>query len=321
MPLFLGVDTSNYTTSLALCRDGKIIANLKLPVFVASGNRGTRQSDAVFSHTKNLPILFDQLRDQIGEKIEAVGVSATPRDAEGSYMPCFLTGVAAASAVSCTSGIPLYRFSHQRGHIYAALYSSGALQLCTGRFIAFHMSGGTSEVLMFDGENGGKIDIIGGTLDLTAGQLIDRTGVMLGIPFPCGAQLEKLAIGVKPMKAKISVKGFECNLSGGENKVSELIEKGASREDVAAYAIEFVRATLDRICENLRAEFGDIPMLFSGGVMSCSIIKESLGKKYGGYFAMPEFSCDNAAGIALLCEREYIESPLKNIQNNFHKQS
>ncbi len=303
MSLVLGIDTSNYTTSFALARDGEIICNLKEPVFVGNGQRGVRQSDAVFSHIKNIPSLSQRLREYLkNDKIDAVGVSVSPRDAEGSYMPCFLSGVAVASALSSVNGVPMYEFSHQRGHIYAALYSAGVTHLYGGRFIAFHVSGGTTEALLADGES---IEIIGGTRDLTAGQLIDRSGVYMGLPFPCGKHIEALAKNGKVPKVKVSVSGEYCNMSGGENKVKKMLEEGASKEDVSAYVIEFIRANLDKITENILSEYGNLPLVFSGGVMSCRAIKEYFENKYGAYFASPEFSSDNASGTALLGELEF----------------
>lgn len=306
MAAFLGIDTSNYTTSLALVANGEVICNIKEPVYVESGKVGVRQSDAVFSHTKNLPVVFERLKEYIGDKeIIAVGCSRSPRDVIGSYMPCFLSGMAAASAVSAVTGAKIYEFSHQRGHVYAALYSSDKRELYEKEFIAFHVSGGTTEALYVKDK---EITKIGGTLDLTAGQLIDRTAVMMELPFPGGAHIERLALCYtqKPKKVKISVKGCGCNMSGGENKVKDMLFSGASKEEIAAYVIEFIKCNLDEITENILNEYGNIPLVFSGGVMSCSIIKKYFENKYGAYFAEPQFSSDNAAGIALLTEREYL---------------
>ena len=303
MGLILGIDTSNYTTSFALVRDGEVICNLKEPVFVAEGQRGVRQSDAVFSHVKNIPVLSSRVREYIkGERISAVAVSVSPRDADRSYMPCFLSGVSAASAISSINNVPMYKFSHQRGHIYAALYSSGKRELYGERFIAFHVSGGTTEALLVDGD---KIKLIGGTKDLTAGQLIDRSGVYMDLAFPCGREIERLSTGVKPPRVKVSVEGSYCNMSGAENKVKKMLDEGRDHPEIAAFVIEFVRANLDLITKNIINEYGAMPLVFSGGVMSCKSIKEYFEGRYGAYFASPEFSADNAAGIALLGELEY----------------
>ena len=303
MTCFLGVDTSNYTTSVALTdADGRVILNLKKLLPVGDGERGLRQSDALFQHTKQLPGLTSQIR---GYKIAAVGVSAFPRDAEGSYMPCFLAGKAAATAAASAADVPLYAFSHQRGHIRAALYSARREDLIGKSYLAFHVSGGTTEMLLVDR---GAIELIGGTLDLNAGQAIDRVGVALGLRFPCGAEFSRLAAsGTLPELPKISVNGAHCNLSGLENKALKLISSGASANDVAAYTIEFVKLTLDKLCENLRNEYGDIPIVCAGGVCSNADIADRLGRKYGAAFAAPEFSSDNAAGVSLLARDKFLK--------------
>lgn len=303
MSLILGIDTSNYTTSFALAEDGEILCNLKEPVFVAEGQRGVRQSDAVFSHVKNVPILSDKIKEFIRDKkINAVSVSSSPRDADGSYMPCFMSGLAVANAISGVNGIPMYTFSHQRGHIYAALYSAGKTCLYGERFVAFHVSGGTTECLLVDGND---ISIIGGTRDLTAGQLIDRSGVYMGLSFPCGPKLESLSVGVDAPKVKVSISDTYCNMSGAENKVKQMISEGKSNAEISAYVIEFIRANLDKITQNVLEKYGNLPLVFSGGVMSCASIRAYFEKKYGAFFASPQFSSDNAAGIALLGELEF----------------
>lgn len=297
--LFLGIDTSNYTTSLSLCEGGKMIANEKLPVSVKEGERGIRQSDAVFCHTKNLPRLFETLGKR---ELAAIGVSSRPRDVEGSYMPCFLAGYSVAKAVSELCGIPLYEFSHQQGHVMAALYSAGVTGLWEERFLAFHVSGGTTELLLVEN---GKIEKLGGTTDLNAGQAIDRVGVMLGLSFPCGKELERISAPLDSVNCISHVRGLECNLSGLENKAAGLIASGVAPSDVAAYTIKSVLRTILRLSENARAEYAGLPIVYAGGVMSNKLIQNGLAKLGNVYFSEPEFSCDNAAGISLLCEKEY----------------
>lgn len=311
MGVFLGIDTSNYTTSVAVAdENGNIIANLKNPLPVKEGERGLRQSDAVFHHTAALPALIERAKDIIlGDEILAVGVSARPTDRIGSYMPCFLPGVSAASAVSLGSGCKLYAFSHQCGHIMAALYSAECLDLIGERFAAFHVSGGTTDMLLCspgEGEVPFVVEKIGGTLDINAGQAIDRAGVYMGLKFPCGPALEKLALACKekPKKEKLCVKGISCNLSGLENKASKMFDDGESKEAVAAFVIDFITRTIEKLSENLRAEKGNLPIVYAGGVMSCSIIKNRLSSF--GSFALPEFSADNAAGVALLARKSYL---------------
>ncbi len=311
--LFLGIDTSNYTTSLALCnREGKIILNLKKLLSVKEGERGLRQSDALFAHTKNLPELMERLGAFLKEndsKIIAVGYSATPRSVEGSYMPCFLSGVAAAESISAVLCCERYAFSHQDGHIVAALYSSGKLELMNSKkpFAAFHVSGGTTELLIVKPQSKGfKVELVGGTTDMNAGQAIDRTGVLMGLRFPCGKEMESLCACVPYQKGKISVKGLECNLSGLENLAAKLYRETEDKAIVSAFCFDFIADTLCRLTENLREEYKDIPVVFAGGVMSNKRIAKRLSALGNTYFSEPEFSADNAAGISLLARESYL---------------
>ena len=306
---FVGIDTSNYTTSVAVCdADGVVIANLKTPLSVKSGERGLRQSDAVFAHTKNLPTLMDRLAEILVDyEPVAVGVSATPRMAEGSYMPCFLSGITAAHSFSAAGQIPVYRTAHQNGHVMAALYSSGkAEELLKDRFLAFHVSGGTTEVLLVSPKDGADIfdiTLVGETEDINAGQAIDRVGVMLGLDFPAGRALEGLARSYQGSieKRKITVKDCRCNLSGVENIAKKLYENGEPNEKIAAFTFDFIQRTLCEMASQAIEKYGEMPILFAGGVMSNRLMRSAICKKFEAYFAEPEFSADNAAGVALLC--------------------
>lgn len=312
---FVGIDTSNYTTSAAVTDEaGKVIANLKRPLQVSEGERGLRQSDAVFSHVRNLPSLMDELSSVIADRaVAAVGVSAKPRDAEDSYMPCFLSGVAAAHSFAAGLGadVPIYEFSHQNGHLMAALYSSGAESLIGEEFLAFHVSGGTTEALLVSpSEHTFSPRLVGGTNDLNAGQAIDRTGVMMGLHFPCGAEMEKLALANEKEfpHLRTSVNGLFCNLSGIENMTSKLYAECGDRGVVSAATFDCIGRTLGKMSEALRQKYGALPIVYAGGVMSNSIIQNMLSARKDTYFAKPAFSADNAAGISLLCRRKHLGS-------------
>lgn len=311
-PCFIGIDTSNYTTSVSVCDgEGNIIANLKAPLAVKSGSRGLRQSDAVFAHVKNLPELMSKL-SEITHDYEplAVGVSVQPRDAEGSYMPCFLSGKSAAYSYAAAAKIPVYELSHQNGHIMAALYSAGKTELLRGgRFIAFHVSGGTTEALLVKGTyDGFDVELVGKTQDINAGQAIDRVGVALGLDFPCGASLERLAAAYtgKIYSHPVCVKDAICNLSGVENIASKLIAAGESREAVAAFVFDFIGRTLERMCSQVMEKYGKSSVIFAGGVMSNKLMRARLSSSFDAHFSEPQFSADNAAGIALLCRERHL---------------
>lgn len=308
----VGFDTSNYTTSVAVATlDGRVVANFKTLLTVKEGQRGLRQSDALFEHIKNLPSLTDKLKDFLSDsdlRPVAVGVSATPRDVEGSYMPCFLSGVAAAHSFAAALNIPLYKFSHQNGHVMAAAYSSGETErLLSAPFMAFHVSGGTTEALyVMPKDRGFTVKLVGETDDINAGQLIDRVGVMMGFSFPAGKEMERAAAeyGGRIYRHPVCVREGRCSLSGGENIAAKIYEKGNDRSETAAFVFDFVCRTLIAMGEDAQARLGKTPVLFAGGVMSNKLMRQRLSEKFEAYFSEPEFSADNAAGVALLCRRK-----------------
>ena len=307
---FLGFDTSNYTTSAAIV-DGedRVIANLKQPLSVADGEHGLRQSDAVFQHVKNLPLLAERFAPFLaGKTLLAVGVSERPRDRDGSYMPCFLAGVAAATNAAAVAGLPLYRFSHQSGHLTAAIVSARRPDLFCRPFYAYHVSGGTTELLAVEpGENGFSSDIVGGTRDLNAGQAIDRIGVALGVPFPAGPGLEKLALSYtgKIPRKKPAVSDGYVNLSGLENLALGLYRETNDKERVAAFVFNYLSEAIVTMTEQVFERSGARELLCAGGVMSSTILKDAIKKRFAASFAEPALSSDNAVGIAALAARAY----------------
>lgn len=309
MSAFLGIDTSNYTTSAALFdSEANTIIQSKKLLPVKAGGLGLRQSDAVFAHVKQLGDMVQNVFDEYREEITAIGVSTRPRDIDGSYMPCFLVGEMAANCLGAALKAPVLPFAHQQGHVAAALYSAGRLDLFRERFIAFHLSGGTTEALLVEpsAERIIRCTKIGGSMDLKAGQAVDRVGVMLGLPFPAGKYLEELALkSDRKFKIKPVMKGTECCLSGVENKCRKMLENGEKPEDIALFCLKSVEAALCGMTDSTLSEYGKLPLVYAGGVMSNRIIRNTIENKYGGIFAKPEFSSDNAAGIAVLAAEAY----------------
>ncbi|MEG0693506.1 MAG: peptidase M22, partial [Oscillospiraceae bacterium] len=187
-------------------------------------------------------------------------------------------------------------------HIVAALHSTNQMQLLQEDFYAFHVSGGTTECLLVKPcEALFEVELIAKTLDLNAGQLIDRIGVMLGLDFPCGKALDELSFGCHDkFQIKPSFKGLDCHLSGVQNQCEELKKQAKPDAYIARYAIEYVKAVIDKMTHGVLQTYGKKPLLYAGGVMSNRVIKEHITKKYGGFFAEPQFSTDNASGVAII---------------------
>lgn len=300
----IGFDTSNYTTSIAYF-DGHCGENVSQLLPVRDGELGLRQSDAVFHHTKSLPDLSDRLFSHLHQReIQAVGVSTRPRAVDGSYMPCFMVGYSHAKLLSDAFNVPLFAFSHQQGHVAAALWSAGRMDLMDTPHLAWHLSGGTTELLLVT-PNGKNVDcrIIGGTTDISAGQLIDRTGQMLSLPFPAGKSLDKLSENAnKADFFKVKCKDMQFSLSGVQNKVQQYFENGNTPEDTAAYALRSVISAVLQTTERAQKQYAGLPVVFSGGVASNSLLRRET-KDFAPVFAEPRYSTDNALGIAVLTYR------------------
>lgn len=297
----LGFDTSNYTTSVA-AYDTDVELNIRRILTVKQGERGLRQSDAVFQHLKEMPELFSQLSERIVIKeVAAIGVSTRPRSVECSYMPVFLAGEGYARVCADSLNVPLYRFSHQDGHIMAGIYSCNQFDLLNKKFISVHLSGGTCEILLcrYNGFNF-DCEIIGGSKDISAGQLIDRVGVKMGLRFPCGKELERIAQkSFKQFSLPVSTDGAFMNFSGIETKAISLIGK----EDDACLSRSLfvsVAKALEKTLNYCTDKYKADDILIVGGVASNDIIKENLDLCARTHFASSEYSTDNALGISIL---------------------
>ncbi len=303
---WLGIDTSNYTTSVSAITENGECFNIKIPLCVKANEKGVRQSDAVFMHVKNLPVAIKRLKEAMGKADStafcAVGVSSRPRSVEGSYMPCFLSGISVAESIASLLDVECYEFSHQEGHIRAALY--GANTEPPENFYSFHLSGGTCELLeVCRTDFGFSEKITADSADITLGQLVDRTGVLLGLQFPCGVELEKLA-SKSEKKYKIRITGDEhINLSGFENKVLKMHSEGESYENIASYVYCVITSAVEKML-NMR-EDKSLPVLFAGGVSGSEILKKYASALCDAYFAPASLSSDNAVGIAVLTKEKY----------------
>ena len=300
----IGFDTSNYTTSIAYF-DGVHGENYSKLLPVKQGELGLRQSDAVFAHIKGLPDLSGRLFSNLdASTVTAVGVSTRPRAVEGSYMPCFMVGYSHAKLLAAVLGVPLVEVSHQQGHVAASLWSAGRLDLMNEPHLAWHLSGGTTELLLVqpDGRNV-KCTRIGGTTDISAGQLIDRTGQMLSLPFPSGKHMDALSKNANGKDLfKVKCNGTEFSLSGVQNKVQQYYSACNDASETAGYALRCVAYAVYQATKNALQEYSGLPVVFSGGVASNSMLRQVLNP-LNPIFSEPQYSTDNAMGVAVLAYR------------------
>ena len=301
----LGLDTSNYTTSVAVF-DGRTGQNEGRLLEVRPGELGLRQSDALFQHVKRLPELFSRL-EQAGllQNIEAVGASTRPRAVEGSYMPCFLAGASQGQSLAHTLGVPFFAHSHQQGHLAAAAWSAGRLDLLDRPFLAWHLSGGTTELLRVEPDGTSvRAEIVGGTSDISAGQLIDRTGVLLGLQFPAGKALDALYDQADAcLDYRVKLQELSFSLSGMENKVKQLAAAGEKPANIARFTLDTVIGVVLRATREAQSRWPGLPVLCSGGVASNRQLRGALEQGCQAIFAQPQYATDNAMGTAILTWR------------------
>ena len=300
----IGFDTSNYTTSIAYF-DGEQGFNCSKLLPVKAGELGMRQSDAVFQHTRSLPELSGRLFLDVDiHSITAVGVSTRPRAVEGSYMPCFTVGYSHAKMLSDALGVPLVACSHQQGHIAASVWSAGRMDLLETEHLAWHLSGGTTELLRVLPVDGNiSCTKIGGTTDISAGQLIDRTGQLLELPFPSGKHLDAVSADAENEDLfKVKCRDSYFSLSGVQNKIQQYFAQCGNTAETAAYTLRCVAYAVRKATENALKDHPGLPVVFSGGVASNSLLRKTL-QDLNPIFAEPQYSTDNAMGVAILAYR------------------
>lgn len=316
--VFLGIDTSCYTTSVAVVTDKEeLLTNSKLVLQVKEGKKGLAQSEMVFEHTRNLPELIEKLT--FAEfLVRGIGVSVTPRSLENSYMPAFLVGKSVARSLATALNVPLYQTSHQENHLYAGLWSAG-LRLNQPLLVA-HLSGGTTELLKVSRLDNAindlaknKFELLAATLDISAGQFIDRIGVEIGLKFPTGRYLEQLAEKaiLKNLEFPIAVRKCAISFSGPCTAAMRFLQKQqADKAEIAYGVLNTVAISLYRSLRYLAKEHKIKQLLLVGGVASNKHIRDYLKlnlQKYNVavYWAQPEFSADNAVGCAVFAKREW----------------
>ena len=312
--IIIGIDTSCYTTSIAAISLGKkVIFNEKIMLNVKEGNNGLRQSEAVFQHINNLGEISEKIKD-ISKKynIKGICVSQKPRPIKDSYMPVFMVGYNFAKTLSTLIGCKLYETTHQENHIEASLFTNNIID--KNNFLSIHMSGGTTEILLVNKEKDNyNIEIVGGTKDISFGQLIDRIGVKLGYKFPAGKYIDEDAtkcIEKIEKGLKTSVKDGYMNLSGLENQINNLIENN-SKEYIAKILLDSIVRNIYKSILYISKNYNLNEVVFAGGVSASKYIKKELNSKLKKenihpYFTEAEYSTDNALGCAIIGLNKYL---------------
>lgn len=308
----LGIDTSCYTTSCALMGlDYHVLGDARQALQVALGQRGLRQSEAFFQHVQHMPrVLFEAIGQSQGIELVAICVSDKPDERLDSYMPVFHAGLSFAQALASAQNLALYQTTHQRGHLAAA---SLGLHLPARQYLAIHLSGGTTQVLLMDDD---ALSCLGGTTDISAGQLLDRLGVAMGLAFPAGPWLEKIARDHAPLgRYPVSQQGQSISLSGAEAAALRDLEQGQlTHGQIAAELFDVIARTVLRLCQWAVQDTGVNTLLLTGGVLSSSLLRSMLDQRREKrrmalqlIYGKPEYSGDNAVGIAAIGVQKYLQ--------------
>lgn len=309
----LGIDTSNYKTSIAVIDDtASVICDIRRFLNVKQGEKGLRQSDALFQHVKNLPAMMEEMAAGFSGRFDAIAYSSRPRPVEGSYMPVFLAGESYARGLGAALHVPVLDFSHQEGHIEAIRAYSG--MKCEKRFLACHFSGGTSELLLVEERGAGyHIEIIGGSMDIAFGQVIDRAGVMLGMDFPAGETMDDIALKTTCAGRRLSsikVTDAWLNLSGIDTQMKRSlsdpeITTSQARDMLIRELFEKITDAMGKMIIQGADRTGIRKIIMAGGVSSSMLIRDRLSRILEAADVYVEFdrkglSQDNAVGTALL---------------------
>ncbi len=306
--IILGLDTSCYTTSIAaITLNKEIILNEKILLKVKKDNKGLRQSEAVFQHVNNMGEISQVINDKL-KNYNIVGVcsSTKPRPVDNSYMPVFSVGYNFAKLLSSINNCPFYETTHQENHIEASLFKNDLEN--KDKFLAVHMSGGTTEILLVEKkETNYKIEIVGGSLDVSFGQLVDRLGVSLNYNFPCGKYIDENALRCEEKiinGLKTSVKSGYMNLSGIENQINKLIND-YDKEYLSKILLDTLVRCMYKSLTYISEKYELKEVLFGGGVSASKYIRKELTKKLKKsnikpYFTDGEYATDNGVGCAII---------------------
>jgi N6-L-threonylcarbamoyladenine synthase len=305
----LGIETSCDETGVAVVEDGRVRSNLiASQVDLHARFGGVVPEIASRAHVEALTPLLDEALDRAGvwfRDLDGVAVTVGP-----GLVGALLVGVAAAKSVALATGAPLVGVNHLEGHLYANfLEHEGALLPA----VCLIVSGGHTMLVHLPEEH--RYRILGQTVDDAAGEAFDKVARFLGLGFPGGPALDRLARDGDPAavdfpRAMADSGDYDFSLSGLKTSVIRHVkrERSAGREvDVADIAASFQEAIVDvQVSKTMRAagECGVTTVLLGGGVVANSRLRERMataGRDLGVRVVAPspELCTDNGAMIAM----------------------
>ncbi len=305
--IVLGIETSCDETAVALYgqQSGLIGHELFSQIDVHAEYGGVVPELAARDHVRKLPLLFDSLFQKAG--VSAHDLAAVAYTAGPGLVGALLTGAGFGRSLAFALGKPAIEIHHMEGHLLAPLLED---QAPTMPFVALLVSGGHS--MLVDVKGLGQYTVLGETLDDAAGEAFDKTAKMLGLPYPGGPHLAKLAEQGDDQRFRFprpmtNRPGVDMSFSGLKTFTLNTWQKSdktdQDRADIAACFQRAVVETLAIKCRRALQQAGNQQLVIAGGVGANRLLRErlkALMDELGGQVFYPriEFCTDNAAMIA-----------------------
>ncbi len=291
--LVLGIEGTAHTVGVGIVTEDKVLANVSHMYRPLEG--GIHPREAANHHVQYLPPLLKEAFEKAGVKPgELDGISFSQGPGLG---PCLRTVATAARVLSLKLNIPLVGVNHCIAHLEIGRFSTGAEDP-----VMLYVSGGNTQIISYAA---GKYRVFGETLDIGIGNMLDKLAREMGIPFPGGPRIEKLALrGEKYIPLPYSVKGMDMAFSGiltaAINKLGE-----ERKEDIAYSVQETVFAMLTEVTERALTHLRKDEILLAGGVARNKRLQEMLqtmADERGAALYIPpgDLCVDNGAMIAYL---------------------
>jgi len=295
--MILGIESTAHTFGIGIARNGRILANVKSMYKPEKG--GIVPMKSAEHHRQTAEEIYSLALKEAGineTEIEAIAFSNAP-----GLAPCLLAGMSFAKDKSQKLGLKIIPVNHCVAHLEIG-QSAGAKDP-----VLLYCSGANTQIIAYVL---GKYRVFGETLDIGIGNFIDKFAREMGIPFPGGPEIEKLAKNGKYIELPYSVKGMDVSFSGMYTKLLQLYKSGVSKEDLSFSLQETAFAMLVEAAERAMAHTGKKELVLGGGVACNSRLQEMCSimcKERNAKFFCPkkEFLVDNGAMIAYTGEIIY----------------
>lgn len=302
----LAIESSCDDTSAAILRDGKILSNAVATQKVHEQYGGVVPELASRAHQQNIIPVVDTALRQAGvdkSELDAIGFTQAP-----GLIGSLLVGTCFAKSMALGLDIPLIAVHHMQAHVLANCIDDPRPSF---PFLCLTVSGGHTQIVLC--EDFLKMKVIGHTLDDAAGEAFDKTAKILGLPYPGGPVLDKLAQKGDPVRFSFpepQIKGLDFSFSGLKTAILYFVQEQTAKD------ANFIKENIADICASVQhrivtillnklkkasKETGIKEVCIAGGVSANSGLRKALaeyGKKNGWHYYIPDFQyCTDNAGM------------------------